>query len=170
MIQCLVNRLEKSEIFHKFKAENPNAFSCIGFFILNYKSKIMDYSLDFRDEKQLFSFKIPEKEEDKITLVVDNIIEHQKAIEEISFDVQIDLEDLKEIVEKALLENQVKNKLEDIIAVLQKIDGKRMWNLTCMCEGFTIVSMHIDSEKGNVLKFEKKSLFDLVKKQEKPSS
>ncbi len=58
----------------------------------------------------------------------------------------------------------MKNKLEEIIAVLQLLDNNTIWNLTCMCEGFTIISVHINPESGKILKFEKKSLFDMVKK------
>lgn len=164
----LMNRLEKSEIFKKFKAEYPNSFFCAGFFILNIKSGVFEYSLDFREERSIFTFKIPESKEASITMLKEEILDVQKPLEKISSDVKVDLPEIINLVEKALQDNNIKNKLEEIIAVLQLIDGQKLWNLTCMCEGFTIISMHIHSETQGILKFEKRNLLDFVKMGKKP--
>jgi hypothetical protein len=178
ILQALSRKLEKSEVYQKFISEHPNAFLCAGFFILNFKSNIYEYSLDFREERKIFTFKIPEVQsgESKIIMTEEDLLETQVPLEKISLDVQTEIDDLKPIVEKALMENKIKNKLEEIIAVLQNLtlgkddlSGKplgchTMWNLTCMCEGFTIITVHISSESGKIIKFEKKSLFDMIKK------
>jgi hypothetical protein len=160
----LSDKLKKSEAFLKFKSEYPDAFFCAGFFILNFKSGVFDYSLDYRNDKQIFSFKIPLGESKNIVLETSDIFEKQTPLPEISCDVQVDIEQLKEIVEENLAKNNIKNKLEELIAVLQMIDGNKVWNLTCMCEGFTIISCQIHSETAGILKFEKKNLLDFVKK------
>ena len=160
----LHERLKKSEIFQKFKSEYPDVIFCAGFFILNFKSGVFDYSLDYRNDKQIFSFKIPVEETKAIVMETSDIFEKQTPLPEITCDVQVDIEDLQEIVEENLVKNNIKNKLEELIAVLQMIDNSKVWNLTCMCEGFTIVSCQIHSETAGVLKFEKRNLLDFVKK------
>ena len=160
----LSEKLKKSEIFQKFKSEYPDTFFCAGFFILNFKSNVFDYSLDYRNDKQIFSFKIPLGESKNIIMETSDIFEKQTPIQEINCDVQVDIEDLREIVEENLIKNNIKNKLEELIAVLQIIEGSKVWNLTCMCEGFTIISCQIHSETAGVLKFDKRNLLDFVKK------
>ena len=55
LLSQLKAKLEKSEQFIRFKSANPDAFLCAGFFILNFKSEIYDYSLDYRNDKQIFT-------------------------------------------------------------------------------------------------------------------
>jgi hypothetical protein len=162
LLSQLYTKLEKSSIFENFKSSNPDAFLCAGFFILNFKSQIFDYSLDFKSNNKIFTFKIPVAGE--IVMLEEDIIASQKPLEKITIDVQIDINDLRESVEKEIYVKGIKSKLEEVIAVLQVHEGKEIWNITAMCEGFTIISIHIDPESGRILKFEKKSLFDMVKK------
>lgn len=49
----------------------------------------------------------------------------------------------------------VKTEIQKIIAILQVLDGKQIWNLTCMAGMFDIFMVHIDSETGKVIKNEK---------------
>lgn len=162
LLSQLFSRLEKSEIFQNFKSENPNVFLCAGFFILNFKNNIYEYNLDYKSDSQIFTFKIPVAGE--IIMLAEDILDNQKPLEEISLNVEIDIEELREIVEKALYQNNIKNKLEELIAVLQNLEGKLIWNITAMAEGFTIISIHINPKTGKISKFEKKSLFDMIKK------
>ena len=164
LIKDLLSRLEKSEIFENFRAVNPDAFPCAGFFIFNIKQNNIQYALDFRNDKQIFTFDFPINDSAAITMKVDDLLPAPRPLEKISFDVQVDLEDLRPIVEKALQENNIKNKLEEMIAVLQNLDGQVVWNMTIMCEGFVIINAIVHAETAGVLKFEKKNLLDFVKK------
>jgi hypothetical protein len=164
LIETLYERLKKSEIFENFRTVNPDAFACAGFFIFNFKQDSVTYALDFRNDKQIFTFDFPTNSEAGITMKVDDLLPAPKPLDKISLDVQVDLEDLKPLAEKALAENNIKNKLEEMIAVLQNLDGQNVWNLTLMCEGFVIINAIIHSETAGILKFEKKNLLDFVKK------
>lgn len=167
LLKEIYAKLEKSNEFKKFKSENPDAFLCAGFFILSFKENRFEYSLDYRNDKQIFTFKIPENPESSIIVESQDLLASPKPLEKINLDVQLDLEDIKEIVEKALLDNNIKGKLEEFMAVLQNLDNQIVWNLTVMCEGFTIINMIINSETAGIIKFEKKNLLDFVKKPEK---
>ena len=41
-------------------------------------------------------------------------------------------------------------------------DEKQVWHLTCMLEGMGIVTIIVDSESGEVIKFEKKNVMDFM--------
>jgi len=166
-LSTLINKIENSLEFSKFKIENPKAELCAGFFILDFKPQHETYNLDYKTEDKIFSFSLGENEE--ITQKEEEIIIGESKLEPINPRVEIDLEDLKEKCEEEFLNNKIGKKIEKIIAILQKKENKTIWNLTCMAEGFTIILMNVDSLTGEILKFEKKSLFDIVtiKKKEK---
>jgi hypothetical protein len=172
-ISNLLSRIEKSSVFKQFKKDNDHAFFCAGFIILNYKQNLFEYSLDYRDEKNIFTFKIPSDEKAEITFLKEDLLEGRKPLEEVNHSeikkLKIDIEALKSLVEKELKKNKVTNSLEEIIAVLQNMDGKLVWHLTCMAAAFTIVNIIFDSHSGEVIKFEKRNLMDFVsvKKPEK---
>jgi len=163
-LQQLIVKLERTEQFKIFKKQNPNSFLCVAFIILRIKDGIVEneYSLDYRTEEKIYAFKIPTIGE--IVMQPEDIIEGTKPLEEINTKILTDIENLRDIVEKALVKNSIKNKLEEIISVLQNIDGKTIWNLTCMCEGLTIINIHVDAVSGDMTKFEKRNLLDFVKK------
>jgi hypothetical protein len=166
-LSTLISKIENSLEFSNFKQNNPKAELCAGFFILDFKPAHETHNLDYKTEEKIFSFSLGEDEE--ITQKEEEIIIGESKLEPINPRVEIDIEDLKEKCEEEFLNNRVGKKIEKIIAILQKKEDKTIWNLTCMAEGFSIILINIDSLTGEVLKFEKKSLFDIVtiKKKEK---
>jgi len=166
-IKELISRLNKSKVFKDFQKSNPKAFFCAGFFIIRWKEGLNDFSLDYRDDSQIYSFKIPEKEGEEITMHAEKILEQQKPLDKLEIDakspIKVDLSNLQETVHEQLAKNELKSPLQEIISVLQIIDAKPMWNLTIMLEGFTIITSLINPISGEVVKFEKKNLFDFVK-------
>jgi hypothetical protein len=164
-LQNLFEKLEKSQEFKDFKEKNADAFFCTAFNILNFKQGKFEYYLDYRDEKQLFAFKIPE-ENSALEFTKEDLLENMTPMEKIEEseikNIKTDLEDLKEIIEQALWDNNMKNSLEEVIAVLQSMNGKIIWNLTCICSSLSIINSQIDPFTGKVLKFEKKNLLDFA--------
>ncbi|MEK6885896.1 MAG: hypothetical protein AABX17_02940 [Nanoarchaeota archaeon] len=173
----LLEKLEKSKVFGEFKKDNPKAFLCAGFIIMNLKQSIFESSLDFRDENDIFTFKIPEEDKEaEITMLKEEIIKNPaapKPFEQLKEEdikkIKLDIGDLKETSEKELKKNKITQSLEDIIAIFHKMDEKLVWHLTCMAAGFTVVNITLDANTKDVIKFEKKSLMDFVsvKKPEK---
>ncbi len=158
----LLSKLEKSETFKKFKSENPSAFFCAGFFIFDIKEGRNEYSLDYCSADKIFSFSMYSDSE-AITSREDQILDSSKPLEEVNVDVKIQLSQLKELTQKELAVKGIEKKLEKIIAVLQNSEGRVIWNLTCMCEGFAIIILHIDANNMEIIKFDNKNLFDFVK-------
>jgi hypothetical protein len=167
-LSTLITKIENSTEFSKFKEENPKAELCAGFFILDFKPKKETYNLDYKTENKIFSFNL-NTETEEVTQKEEEIMEGKDKLEPINPKINIDIEDLKEFCEEEFLNNKVGKKIEKIIAILQKKEDKTIWNLTCMAEGFSIILINVDSLTRKILKFEKKSLFDIVtiKKKEK---
>lgn len=160
----LVLRLQRSQEFLDFKQANPDSFLCAGFFIRDYKEENNQTSIDYSTGKDITSF-TPNGEGFNINQ--EPILDPTQPLNKIDSEIKVDIDQLKELVEKALQENKVSNKLEKIIAVLQNHDHKTIWNLTCMCEGMKIILVHIDAQSGEILKFQNKSLFDFVRPMKK---
>ncbi len=167
----LVKQIESSSEFRNFKKQHPDARLCAGFFIIDMYNKDNKQAIDYKTKESIFSFNF---ENDKIAVQEDSLIHIQGRPELKNIDdrITIDTEDMTAIAKKALTDNKVFSKLQKIIAVMQKYSGKetddkeiQIWNVTCMLEGFGIVSILIDSSSGNLLKFEKKSVMDFMRRQ-----
>ncbi len=165
-IQDLFLRLHSSGEFKDFLEENKTAFLCAGFFILRLKEGLNDLSLDYRDDTQIYSFKIPENDNESITMHAEKIMSEQKPLDKLNLDensiLELDLDALEGTIKDELSKQAIKSPLQEVICVLQTSEGKPMWNLTIMLEGFTIISSQINPVSGEVIKFEKKNLFDFV--------
>jgi len=159
----LLERVEGSEEFKKFEGENPNAELCAGFFILDFLSNDNKDTLDYKIDKKVFTFSTRDEE---IVVNEDKLIDDpgRPGLVEIDKEINVEVDELKGIVGTRALEEGISAKLNKIIAVLQKYNDKQIWNLTCMLDGLIILNVHVDALSGDVLKFERKSMMDLIKK------
>ena len=154
--------ITESDIFKSFIEYNKEAELVAGFFIMDLVQGNNQRSLDYKLQDKIFTFSLNEK--DEITMKEDELIQSDKPLEKISSDIKIDLDEIPAIAEKEALKNNIKNKFEKIIAVLQLHEGKDAWNLTCMLDGFVILNIIIDSETGEIIKFDRRFITDFIKK------
>lgn len=153
----LLEKIESSVVFKDFLSTTPEAKLVAGFFTINIKEDSVEGSLDYSDKKLIYIFnKNGEMKEEEI-------LDKSQPLEPINTDIKVDLSDLKKMVKEELAKNEMANKLDKIIAILQTHENTTIWNITAMCEGFVIFLIHIDAQTGEVKKFEKKSIFDFVK-------
>ena len=87
----------------------------------------------------------------------------KKKMPEIKEIIQTDLEALKGIVEDEMKNRTITDNIKKIIAVLQIVDGKTIWNLNCITDNLNVLQVHIDDADKTILKFMKYSIMDLVK-------
>jgi len=164
----LKENIEKSEEFKKFKKENPKALLYSAFFMLKQafgnliiETQQLDYFIGGKKVATLFF-----DENQKIQKKVDEV-EPAKQGEKREFvklddEIKIDVENLQEIIKKELNKNKVGiEEVSKVIAILQKIKCKVVWNITCI-SGMTLIRMHID-ENGKVLENKKESLLSMMK-------
>ena len=154
--------ITESSVFKRFIDENKEAELVAGFFIIDLLENNNQRSLDYKIGGKIFTFSLNENNE--ITMEEDELIQPDKPLEKISPDIKIDLDEVSSIAEKEAIKNNIKNKFQKIIAILQLHEGKDVWNLTCMLDNLIILNILVDSETGEIIKFDRKSMADFIVK------
>lgn len=160
--------ITNSEVFQNFKKTYPDAELCAGFFIIDFFSNDNKESIDYKVGDKIFTFSL--RDDKSIKMEEDKLMETEKnphpSLEKITPDIKADLEDIRATAQISALDNGISSKFNKIIAVLQKPnkEEKQAWNLTCMLDSLIILHIIIDSETGEVIKFERKSMMDMIKK------
>ena len=162
----LLLKLERSQEFQDFKEKNPDAFPCAGFFIRDFKEGNNQTSIDFCNNQEIYTF-TPQTKEQSFQITKEEILDKTKPLLPFNTDIEVDLDQLKPIIEAELKKNKIEKQLEKIIAVLQAHEEKTIWNLTCFVEGMKIITIHINSITKEILKFDERSLFDYVRPMKK---
>lgn len=160
--------IESSNLFKNFKEKYPSSELCAGFFILDFLSNDTKRSLDYKTDDKIFTFDLNDKDE---IIVKEDKLMNEKGypkLRPIKPETKVEVDELKGLAGTQALDRGISAKFHKIIAVLQvtDIDGneKQVWNLTCMLDQLIILHILIDSETGKILKFERKSMMDMIKK------
>lgn len=175
----LIEKLENSEEYKKFKKENPNSYLCSGFFIIDYGNhqRVLHNSCDPTgsqnssdlDNKYHFDFYIPEKKqtfsfelEEGIKLIP---LERDdgKVLNEVLMKDGFDFEELKETILNEMAEKKITNKIQKMIFSLQNNEGKDVLFGTIFISGLGLIRVNFDISERKITDFEKSSLFDMVK-------
>ncbi|MCK5449332.1 hypothetical protein KAI32_00535 [Candidatus Pacearchaeota archaeon] len=185
-ISELIDELEETETYKKFKDKNPSTFFSAGFFILDLESKTEKIQLDFFLPKQnracpnqsksqisegrvcpnqsksqisegrIASFEYPFKE----PKIYDEEI---KPMQPQTTEIKIDIDDLESTCKKIIKENNSLIIFTKIIAILKD----NQWNLTCMDDMLGIVRIKLNAITGELIDFNKGSLMDMMKVEKK---
>ncbi|MEN9626588.1 MAG: hypothetical protein RL557_916 [archaeon] len=167
----LVQTIESSDVFKDFQQKHPDATLCAGFFIIDMVGNDNKQAIDYKNDTSIFSFSVDDL--GNITVQEDELIQvaGRPQLKPLEKKITIDHDQMIIIAKKALADNKIIPKLQKIIAVVQRHVGKesedneiQIWNLTCMLEGLGIINMLVDSDSAVILKFEKKSVMDFMKK------
>ena len=160
-IQPYLKKLGKDEKFKNFIEKNPDSYFSAGFFVLDFEEKKNMHQVDYYlpKEKKMMTFTLDGKVEMKKSELHNDLIPGK-----IDGKINLDLDTLKGIVEDEMKNHTVTHKLHKIIAVVQNLDGKLIWNLNCITSDMGVVKVHVDDQTHSILKFEPVNLFDIVKK------
>ncbi len=158
--QFLLEKLKSSEEFKNFKKENPSAYLCSGFFVIDIENKEPknQYHLDFfvPENKKTFCFEL----EEGIKLVP--LERYEQVLEKVSLNYGFDFEEIEKIISREMEFKKINNKIQKIIFSLQNVKGKDMLLGTIFVSGFGMVKANIDLKEKIVTDFEKKSFFDMM--------
>ena len=159
--QFYLEKLYSSAIFKNFMKENPKAHLCSGFFTIDKEGKDNQIHVDFYipNTKKMFSFRIGKKIE---KIPVEMIT--KKIPQEIKLDFDFNFEEIEEMIVEEMKKQNIKNKLQKIIFSLQNINGKNSLICTVFISMLGLLKIQIDLEEKKIILFEKKSLFNLVKR------
>ena len=160
-IKPYIEKLNSSSKFKEFISSNPDAYFSAGFFVLDFQDNNHLHQIDYYlpKKKKIMTFSVDEDIAMKLSETANKSI--PKKIEG---KINVDLDILKGLVEDEMKNNSITSKLQKIIAILQNIDGKLIWNLNCITTDMGIIKVHLDDDNHSILKFEKINLFDAVKK------
>ena len=160
-LQFYLEKLYDSENFKKFIQENPDAFLCSGFFVIDKTGKEtnkqhFDYYVP--NMKKMFSFKIESGiEKVPVEMLTD------KIPEKIFMNHDFDFEDIEKMIVDEMEKQNVKTKIQKILLSLQKLDGKDFLIGTVFVSSLGMIKIHIDISERKIVLFEKKSFFDIMK-------
>lgn len=158
----LLEKLESSEEYKKFKKENKDSYLCSGFFIIDLESKSPEnkYHFDFfiPSSKKTFSFEL----EQGVKLVELERFE-ENVLKEVSMKDNFDFDEIKEMILNEMAEKKINNKILKMIFSLQNQEGKDALFGTIILSGLGILKMTFDISEKKMDDFEKKSFFDMMK-------
>ena len=157
-LQFYLKKLQNSEELKKFKKENPKAYLCSAFFIIDKEGK---------DNKIHFDFFVPEG---KITsFQMENGIKIEEmenlnnvAQEKISQISNIDFEEIESMISKKMEKEKVGSKIQKIILSLQNYKGKEILSGTVFISMMGMIKIQIDLKEKKIVEFEKKSFMDIL--------
>lgn len=169
-VQFYIEKLKDSKEFKEFAKENPKAYLCSGFFVLDKeKSKNPDNKvhLDFYNPETHKAFSFEMKDEVKI-VPLENFTKVPSGINE---GIEFDFDDIEGIISVEMQKNSVKEKIQKIILSMSNSEGKNIINAVVFISMLGMLKINISLPDKKVTEFEKKSFFDMFKviKKEKKS-
>lgn len=160
-IQPYIEKLNASPEFKVFKEKYKDAFLAAGFFVIDFEMGQNIHQIDYYipSQKKFAAFGL----DDKVNFqIVDSMME--KAPERLDIKTKIDLEALKGIIEDEMRNRSMTEDIRKIIAVLQSVKGKKIWNVNSVLSGMEILKVHVEDDSKTILKMEKTSFMDIMKK------
>ncbi|MDO8564341.1 MAG: hypothetical protein Q7R87_05010 [Nanoarchaeota archaeon] len=160
-LEPFVKKLNSSTEYKDFIGKNPSSYIVAGFFIMDYEDNNSLHQIDYYlpKQKKVAAFTL----EPKITMQMMELM-NEKAPEKLDLNTKVDLDTLQGIIEDEMKNRGISENIRKIIAILQSIKGKKMWNISCVLSGMSIIKAHVDDESKTVLKMDKSSIMDYVKK------
>lgn len=161
-IKPYINKLNDSKEYKDFRKKHKDAFLTAGFFILDLEAGKNVHQVDFYipSNKKIAAFTL----DHHVTLQIFDTLEGSKAPKELDINTNIDLDAIPGILQDEMKNRSITESLKKIIAVIQNLDGKKIWNLNCILSGMELLKAHVEDESGSVLKMDKSSVFDYIKK------
>lgn len=156
-----INKLSDSDAFKDFQKVNKDAFMVAGFFVLDYESKNNIHQIDYYvpSKKKIAAFTLDKQ----VSMQMLDLM-NSKVPEALDMKTNIDLDQFYGILEDEMKNRSITAEIKKIIAIIQNIDGKKIWNLSCVLSGMGILNAHVEDTSKTVLKMEKKSLLDFIQK------
>jgi len=159
-IQPYVEKLEASKKYKEFKEEHKDSFLVAGFFIIDLETKQNIHQIDYYipSENKVAAFTL----DGEVNLQILNTM-GKKVPETLDLKTNVDLDALQGILEDGMKNRNMTEKIKKMIAVIQTMEGKKVWVMNCVLSGLEILKANIDDETQNILKMEKSSILDYVK-------
>lgn len=153
-ISSLFQELKEKDFYRDFIKQNPDAFLMAGFFIFDYDADRQQIHLDFflPKEKKIASFEYPFS---GVKIHPDEM----KSATQLSLDLKVDVNNIKDEVEKQKEKTKPGMKINKLIAILKDNN----WNTTLLSNSLDIIRVCINAVTGESIKCENLNLGDFMK-------
>lgn len=160
-IKPYIEKLGNSKAYAAFAKKYDNSFMVAGFFILDFETGQNIHQIDYYvpSEKKIAAFTLDRG----VTMQMLNMM-GKSVPEKLDINTKIDLDALRGILEDEMKNRSITEEIKKIIAVIQSIDGKKVWNINCVLSGMEILKAHVEDESQTILKMEKSSIMDYIKR------
>ena len=160
-LKFYLEKLHNSESFKQFVKENPEAYPCSGFFVIDKEGEDSKQHFDYfvPSLKKMFSFRLENKCEKVPVEMYD-----ERIPEKISIDNDFDFKDVEKVINEEMEKNKIKTKIQKMLFSLQKLEEKDFLVGTVFISGLGMVKININVQDMKVTDFEKKSFFDILKR------
>jgi len=161
-IKPYFDKLSASKEYKDFQKSYSDAFMIAGFFILDFETGKSLHQIDYYvpSEKKIAAFTLDKG----VMMQMLNMMNAKIVPEKLDMKTNVDLDALRGILEDEMKNRSITEEIKKIIAILQTVNGKKIWNLNCVLSGMSILKAHVDDESQTVLKMEKASIMDYVQK------
>ena len=158
--QFYLEKLFASENFQEFKKENPEAYPCSGFFMIDFEKSDNQFHFDYfiPSTKKMFSFKL-ESEIEKIPV---EIID-KRTPEKLSMNYDFDFDDVVKLIQEKMNQENINKKIQKVLLSLQKSGNNDFLLGTIFISALGILKIKINTSEMKIISFEKKSFFDMMK-------
>jgi hypothetical protein len=158
--QFYYEKLINSDEYQKFTKDNPEAYPCSGFFVLDKEKGNNKVHFDFwlPKEEKMYSFQVSGQVE---FVNVENF--DKRPFEKLSMNYTFDLEVIEKIIQKKIEEETIKGSIKKLLFSLQKLDGKDYLVGTVFLSNMGLIKTSIEIPENKITSFEKKSFFDMLK-------
>ena len=160
-IQPYVEKLNASKEFKLFKEKYPDSFLVAGFFVLDLEMNRNIHQIDYfiPSQKKFAAFTLDNQVQVQLLGTMT-----EKVPEKLDTNINVDLEAIHGILEDEMRNRNMSEEIKKIIAVVQNVEGRKIWNLNCVLSGMEILKAHVEDSSKSVLRMEKISMMDLMKK------
>lgn len=168
--QFYLEKLNDSKVFIEFMKKNPESYVCTGFFTIDLEGKSNQSHIDvyIPSKKEVVSFDLS----DSVSVIPieskfgRDIQQNFSVPGKLSGEIDFNFDDVQEIISEEIENRKIKGKIQKIMISLQESKGKSFLICTVFLSMLGLLTVHIDigDSKPEIILFEKKSLFDLMKR------
>ncbi|MBW2996400.1 hypothetical protein KY332_03810 [Candidatus Woesearchaeota archaeon] len=150
--------LEKSKEFKEWKKENPETYLSYAMFVVEDKEDDWKIGYYHKKHEKVVSFNVGEK----ITIEPEEEVlqKKKKAVEKVDVGkVKHDLSDAMTIAVDTQKEEYATESPRKIIAILQTLDKKHVWNITFLTQSFNTLNFKIKADSLRIVEKKLSPLF-----------
>ena len=159
-LRFYLEKLHHSDEYQDFMLENPDAYMCSGFFVMDFEKADHQRHIDCYAPtlKKVFSFKLENGIEKVPIDTFDN-----RTPKKLILGYDFDLDDVEKMIKEKMSEEKIKSRIQKILLSLQNSEGKDLLTATVFVSGLGMIKVNIDPISKKILDFDKKSFFDMMK-------